>query len=87
LYLSRFDFTLKYVPSSSMEKADSFSRCPDWQIGVERDNKDRVLVKKKWLEIKTIQVAETMIEGVNLLKKIKKSDTKDNEVIKAVCYR
>ena len=47
LYLSRFDFTLKYVPSSSMEKADSFSRCPDWQIGVERDNKDRVLVKKK----------------------------------------
>ena len=70
-----------------MEKADSFSRCLDWQIGVERDNKDRVLVKKKWLEIKTIQVVETMIEGVNLLKKIKKSDTKDNEVIKAVCYR
>jgi len=30
-----------------MGKADSLSKHPDWQIGVERDNKDRVLVKKK----------------------------------------
>jgi len=54
LYLSRFDFTLKYVPGSSMERADSLSRHPDWQIGVERDSKDRVLVKRKWLEIRAI---------------------------------
>ena len=53
LYLSRFDFTLKYIPGNSMKKANSLSRHPDWQIGVKRDNKDRVLVKKKWLEIRT----------------------------------
>ena len=47
LYLSRFDFTLKHVLDSSIGKADSLSKHPDWQIGVERDNKDRVLVKKK----------------------------------------
>ena len=35
------------MPSSSMGKADSFSRRLDWQIGIERDNKDRVLVKKE----------------------------------------
>jgi len=29
LYLSRFDFTLKYVPESKMGKADSLSRRPD----------------------------------------------------------
>jgi len=46
LYLSRFDFTLKHVPGSSMGKANSLSKHPDWQIEVERDNKDRVLVKK-----------------------------------------
>ena len=46
LYLSRFDFMLKHVLESSMERADSLSRCPDWQMGIERDNKDRVLVKK-----------------------------------------
>jgi len=29
LYLSRFDFMLKHVPGSKMEKADSLSRRPD----------------------------------------------------------
>jgi len=36
LYLSRFNFMLKHVPGSSMEKANSLSRQPDWQKGVER---------------------------------------------------
>ena len=84
LYLSRFDFTLKHVPGSSMGRADSLSRYPDWQIGVERDNENRVLVKREWLEVRATQVAEIIIEGVDLLEKIKKSDTKDDEVIKVV---
>ena len=29
LYLSRFNFMLKHVPRSKMEKADSLSRRPD----------------------------------------------------------
>jgi len=29
LYLSRFDFTLKHVPESKIEKVDSLSRRPD----------------------------------------------------------
>jgi len=40
LYLSRFNFTLKHVPGKSMGKADGLSRRPDWQEGVEKDNKD-----------------------------------------------
>jgi len=40
LHLSRFNFTLKHVPGSKMEKADSLSRRPDWEVGVEKDNKD-----------------------------------------------
>jgi len=35
------------MPDSSMGKANSLSRHPDWQIGIERNNKDKVLVKKK----------------------------------------
>ena len=84
LYLSRFNFTLKHVLSSSLGRADSLSRHPDWQIGVERDNENRVLVKREWLEVRATQVAEIIIEGVDLLEKIKKSDTKDDEVIKVV---
>jgi len=47
LYLSRFDFLLKHVPGSSMGRADSLSQRPDWQVGIERDNEDRVLIKKE----------------------------------------
>jgi len=32
---------LKYVPGKSMGKADGLSRRPDWQDGVERDNKNQ----------------------------------------------
>jgi len=67
-----------------MEQADSLSRWPDWQIGIERDNKNRVLVKKKWLEVRATQVMEVVIEGVDLLEEIRKSDVKDDKVIKAV---
>jgi len=67
-----------------MGKADSLSRQPDWQKGVERDNKDRVLLKKEWLEVRAMQVAKVVIEGVDLMDKIRKSEAKDDKVIKAV---
>ena len=51
---------------------------------MKRDNKDRILVKKKWLEIRALQVVEIVIEGVDLLEKIKKSDAKDDKVVKVV---
>ena len=63
---------------------DSLSKQPDWQIGVERDNEDRVLVKKEWLEVKVIQVMEVVIEEVDLLEKIRKSEAKNDKVIKTV---
>jgi len=45
LYLSQFNFMLKHIPGKSMGKADGLSRRPDWQEGVERDNKDQKLIK------------------------------------------
>jgi len=45
LYLSRFNFMLKHVPGSKMGKVDSLSRRPDWEVGVEKDNEDKTLVK------------------------------------------
>jgi len=43
-----------------------------------------VLVKKKLLEVKAIQITEVVIEKVDLLEEIRKLDAKDNEVIKVV---
>jgi len=67
-----------------MGKADGLSRKPDWEVGVEKDNEEQTLVKKEWLEEKRVRMAEMIIEGVDLLDKVRKCETKDNEVVKAV---
>jgi len=47
LYLSRFDFILKHVPGGRMGKADRLSRRSDWEVGMEKDNEEQMLVKKE----------------------------------------
>jgi len=51
---------------------------------VERNNKDETLVKKEWLENRRTEKVEVIVEGVDLLEKIKQSRVKDDEVVKAV---
>ena len=84
LYLSRFDFMLKHVLGNKMGKADSLNRRPDWEIGVERDNKNETLVKPEWLEVRRTEGVEMIIERVDLLEKVRQSRVKDDEVVKAV---
>ena len=67
-----------------MEKADSLSRRPDWEVEVERNNEDKMLVKPKWLEVRRTERVEIIVEGVDLLKKVRKLKVKDDEVVKAV---
>ena len=45
LYLSRFDFTLKHVPDTKMEKTNGLSRQLDWKVGVENNNDNSVFIK------------------------------------------
>ena len=84
LYLSRFNFTLKHVPGSKIGKADSLSRRSDWEIGVEKDNEDEILVKPEWLEVRRTEAVEIIVDRVDLLEEVRKSKVKDNEVVKAV---
>jgi len=67
-----------------MGKADSLSRRPDWKIGVEKDNEDETLVKPEWLEVRKTKVVEIIVDGADLLKKVRKSKVKDDEVVKVV---
>jgi len=67
-----------------MGKTDSLSRRLDWEIGVKRDNKDKMLVKPEWLEVRRTDRVEVIIERVNLLEKVKQSRVKDDKVVKAV---
>ena len=51
---------------------------------MERDNKNKTLVKPKWLEVRKTEKVEIIIEEVDLFKKVKWSKVKDNEVVKTV---
>jgi len=84
LYLSRFNFMLKHVLESKIEKADSLSRRLDWEVGVEKDNKDQRLVKPEWLEVRKTETVEIIVDRVDLLEEVRKSKVKDNEIVKAV---
>ena len=84
LYLSRFNFMLKHVLGSKMEKVDSLSRRLDQKVGVEKDNKDKILVKPEQLEVRKTKKVEVIVEGVDLLEKVKQSRVKDNKIIKVV---
>jgi len=62
-----------------MGKADGLSRRPDWQEGVEKDNKDQTLIWPEW-----VRGVETVIEEGDLRKRIKKVQEGDERVVKAV---
>jgi len=75
---------LKHILGSKIGKADGLSRRLDWEVGVERDNEEQTLVKKEWLEAKRIRIMEVVIEGVDLLDKVRKCEAKDDEIVKAM---
>ena len=75
---------LKHVLGSKIGKIDSLSRRPDWEVRVERDNEDKILVKPEWLEVKRMERIEVIVKGVDLLEKVRKSKVKDDKVVKAV---
>jgi len=56
-----------------MGKVDSLSSQPNWQVGIDRDNEDRVLVKRKWLR----RAEETLVEEDNLRDRIREAQEKD----------
>ena len=43
--MSRFDFTLKHVPGTKIEKVDRLSKRPDWKVSIEKDNENQVFIK------------------------------------------
>ena len=65
------------------------SRRADWAEGIERDNKNQVMLKKKWLEIRAMEKGQLLIEGAkeDIIEKIKKSEAKNDEVIKVISHK
>ena len=62
------------------------SRRVDWAEKIEKNNENQVMLKKKWLEIRAMEKEQLLIERAKeeIIKKIKKLEAKDDEVIKTV---
>jgi len=43
-----------------------------------------MLVKPEWLETRRMEMVEIIVDGVDLLEKVRKSKVKDDKVVKAV---
>ena len=43
-----------------------------------------MLVKPEWLEARRMEKVEVIVEGIDLLQKVRESKVKDNKVVKAV---
>jgi len=54
-----------------MGKADSLSRRPDWEVRVKRNNENEMLVKPEWLAVRKTEKVEIIVEGVDLLGKVR----------------
>ena len=69
-----------------MEQADSLSRRTDQIKGVEINDKNQGILKKKQLGIRTIEKRPLLIEKAEeeIIEKIKKSEAKDNKIVKIV---
>ena len=82
LYLSRFDFMLKYMLGVRMGKADRLSRRLDLGVEVEKNNENQKLIKEEWIK----GMIEVVVEGqeMMLVEKMKKTREKDEEVVKVV---
>jgi len=75
---------LKHVLGSKIGMANSLRKRLDWKVKIKRDNKNKTLVKPEWLETRRVEKIEIIVEGVDLLEKVKQSKVKDSEVVKVV---
>ena len=69
-YLTRFDFTLKYVLETKMGKANRLIRRPNWKVGTENDNSNQILIKDQWIhslsevvEGPEVEIVEKVLQG------------------------
>ena len=80
--MSQFDFNLKHVAGSKMGKVDGLSKRVDWKVGVDKDNENQVFIKDNWIQ----SIYEVVVEGpeVDMLEKIKRARSKDEDVVRVV---
>ena len=65
-----------------MGKADGLSKRVDWKVGMDKNNENQLFIKDPWIR----SMYEIVVEGpeVELVEKIKKARSKDEDVVRVV---
>ena len=73
---------MKYVLDTKIKKVNELSRRPDWEVEVEKDNNNQIFIKDHWI----YSLVKVVIEEpeVDIVEKIKKARSKDEEVVRVV---
>jgi len=87
LKLQDYDFILQHIPGKTNTKADILSRKD--QVNMKEDNKDVQLLKEElWTKRTTAEVTmlrrTTTIDNLEIMKEIKRNNTKKQEVVQAL---
>ena len=63
-------------------KADRLSRRVNWKVGMNKDNENQIFIKDQWI----CNMYKVVVEGpeVELVEKIKKARSKDENVVRVV---
>ena len=82
-----YDFVLQHIPGKMNTKADILSRKD--QVNTKEDNKDVQLLKDEmWTRKTMVKITmlgrKVMIEKSNIIKKIRKNNTREKEVTQAL---
>ena len=64
---------MKHIAGKSIGRVDSLSKRADWVKEVKENNENQIMLIKEWLEIRTIEKGQLLIEKA-----------KNNEVVKTV---
>jgi len=90
LKLQDYDFTLKHIPEKTNTKTDILSRKD--QVNMKENDKDVQLLKEQlWTRRTTVEI--TMLERkttayeLDIIKKIKRNNTREQEVVQALKKR
>jgi len=70
--MTHFDFVLYYKPEKMMQAEDSLSRRADYEMGIDLNNTNQVLLKPKFFAINILEAThELPINDEIILKKVK----------------
>ena len=54
------------------------------EVGIERDNENKMLVKPEQLVMRRTKKVKIIIEEVDILERVRQSKVKDNKIVKVV---